>query len=200
MKSCIYEYASVESRDVNGISIRRVDVSRLKAAIRRPAIILGVAAATLAPASIATAATAATAPTIPSSSPGTAVHLQVPGVQISGPASAATVVCSESVENPHYSSGAGSVIYKARVTCNGKVSITFRGTLASGPLIGPGLPRASTTQTRTVTPGSTQTFYTPAVDGTKVPCMKSVYYQGYGDISAVNGNRVNYQTNKVAAC
>ena len=47
---------------------------------------------------------------------------------------------------------------------------------------------------------STQTFYTPAVGGTKVPCMKGVYYQGYGDISAVNGNTMNYQTNKVTAC
>ena len=90
----------------------------------------------------------------------------------------AQVSCSASIENPHFSDGAGSVIFKTRITCEGDappVQVRVRGTLGSvaggapgRPAQGPPATQATSEQVRTVPMGGTATYYTPATNGSKV--------------------------------
>ncbi|QHC22206.1 hypothetical protein [Streptomyces sp. GS7] len=88
--------------------------------------------------------------------------------------------CTAQVDNPHFSNGAGSVIFKARMSCttNGnvpEVNLRVWGTLGavSGgspghPAQGPPVPAATSDQTQTVpTNGQQVTYYTPAPDATR---------------------------------
>lgn len=86
------------------------------------------------------------------------------------------VVCDLRIENPHYSDGAGSVIFKSRVACQGAGPATIRiegfleafgGTPENRP---PGPGRTVTSdETRIVAnDGRYVTFYTPAPGGAKM--------------------------------
>jgi hypothetical protein len=105
---------------------------------------------------------------------------------------AGEVVCDATVDNPHYSRGGGTVIFKTRVTCRGRgapvVQVRITGTLGSihgspppsGPSSGPPVPRATSDQTQDVAVnGGTTTYYTPMVGSNKV--RGSSWYNG--DIS-----------------
>ena len=109
------------------------------------------------------------------------------------PASArAQVSCSAAVENPHFSRGANSVIFKARITCEGDappVQVRLRGTLGSiaggapgSPAQGPSVTRATSDQTQTIRMGGTATFYTPATDGAKVRGSQTYVGNIFGEI------------------
>ncbi len=97
------------------------------------------------------------------------------------------VVCDAAVENPHFSRGAGSVIFKTRITCRGDappVQFRLRGTLGSvaggapgNPAQGPPVSRATSDQTQTIPMGATVTYYTPKLDGPKV--HGSATYSGF---------------------
>ncbi|WP_369393398.1 hypothetical protein AB5J72_42010 [Streptomyces sp. CG1] len=89
-------------------------------------------------------------------------------------------VCTAQIDNPHFSNGAGSVIFKARMSCtaNGnvpEVSLRVWGTLGYVPGGSPGHPAqgppgaaATSDQTQTVpTNGQQVTYYTPVPDGPK---------------------------------
>jgi hypothetical protein len=120
------------------------------------------------------------------------------------PASAAVLQCNVTSENPHVSKGANSVIFKTRITCNIAAAITFRGTLAKGPLIGPGLPVASTVQSRAQIAGKTYTYYTPDQGESTVKCVSTAYYGGAVSVvgTAVNGvtDATSLATYHVKAC
>ncbi|WP_043263462.1 hypothetical protein [Streptomyces sp. CT34] len=86
-------------------------------------------------------------------------------------------VCTAQVDNPHFSNGAGSVIFKARMSCtaNGNVpTVNLRvwGTLGyvyggspGHPAQGPPSTAATSDQTQTVpTNGQQVTYYTPVPD------------------------------------
>jgi hypothetical protein len=123
---------------------------------------------------------------------------------VTPPANAATLKCTVSVENPHFSTGANSVIFKTRITCNIAAVIDFSGTLSKGPQIGPGVRVASTTQTKAQALGKTYTYYTPATGGTKVACAPTAYYSGSIHVvgTAANGvtDTASLATNHVKAC
>jgi hypothetical protein len=82
------------------------------------------------------------------------------------------------MENPHFSRGAGSVIFKTRITCVGDsppVEVRVRGTLGSvaggspgSPAQGPPVTRATSDLVQVVPMGGTVTYYTPELDGPKV--------------------------------
>jgi hypothetical protein len=116
---------------------------------------------------------------------------------IAAPASATVVVtCVAVADNPHYSSGAGGVIFKTRVTCNGNSPVTFVGHLNDGPQIGPLLQVAAHSENRYVTGGVQNTFYVPNTGTPGVPCNKNLYYQGYATVTgstttSVTSNRVS---------
>lgn len=110
---------------------------------------------------------------------------------------AGSVSCDAAVENPHFSRGAGSVIFKTRIRCRGTgqvppaVQVRIQGSLGSiggapppsGPPQGPPVPRASSDQTQNVAVnGGEATFYTPLAGGPKV--TGSAWYEGniYGQI------------------
>lgn len=97
-----------------------------------------------------------------------------------------TFVCSATLNNPHYSRGAASVIFKTRIACEGDtppIQMRIFGRLGSvsggspgNPAAGPTVPRASSDQTQTIPMGGSATYYTPVVGGTKV--RGSATYQG----------------------
>ncbi|MEV5877448.1 hypothetical protein AB0L75_25125 [Streptomyces sp. NPDC052101] len=89
-------------------------------------------------------------------------------------------VCTTQIDNPHFSNGAGSVIFKARMSCttNGnvpEVNLRVWGTLGYVPGGSPGHPAqgppgaaATSDQTQTVpTNGQQVTYYTPVPDDPK---------------------------------
>lgn len=98
----------------------------------------------------------------------------------------ATVVCDANVLNPHFSRGAGSVIFKTRITCRGDappVQFRLRGDLGSvsggapgQAAEGPPVSRVTSDDTQTIPMGATVTFYTPLVGGPKV--RGSATYEG----------------------
>jgi len=110
------------------------------------------------------------------------------------------VTCNGSPENPHYSRGAGSVIFKTRITCHGEgvqvVQVRARGTLGSvfgepprggsapgGPAQGPLVTEATSDQTQNVAVnGPATTYYTP-LEGPGSPKVRgSKWFQG--DVTA----------------
>jgi len=106
-------------------------------------------------------------------------------------AAASTVVCDAALENPHYSGGAESVIFKTRVTCSGNglsiVQVRIRGTLGSicgapprgGPAQGPLVLRATSDQIQNVTVnGGFTTYYTPMAGPGNPKVRGSGWYQG----------------------
>ncbi|MFE0100667.1 hypothetical protein [Streptomyces sp. NPDC059009] len=89
-------------------------------------------------------------------------------------------VCTPQIDNPHFSNGAGSVIFKARMSCTTDgaiptVNLRVQGTLGYVPGGAPGQPAqgppssaATSDQTQTVpTNGQQVTFYTPVPDDPK---------------------------------
>ena len=85
------------------------------------------------------------------------------------------VICGLDINNPHWSSGAGSVIYKTRILCDDDAQVLVEGTLlyvAGGspgnPAQGPGQVAATSAQTQNVTAGVIRTYYTPEQDGSNV--------------------------------
>ncbi len=100
--------------------------------------------------------------------------------------------CDVSAEYPHWSSGAGSVIYKTRVTCGSAGIVEFQGTLLSGGATGQGAVRATNSQSQTLSSAGTVTFYTPRVNSSNVSCSSSSYYWGSGSAAGTA-----YQTPRV---
>jgi hypothetical protein len=94
--------------------------------------------------------------------------------------------CAVSVHNPHYSRGAGGVIFKANVLCAHDRVVRFSGSLGSGPAVGPHAVRATNTETRFVRADVIETFYVPARGSAGVSCSSSRYYSADGTIT-VNG-------------
>jgi hypothetical protein len=101
-----------------------------------------------------------------------------------------SVSCDAAVMNPHFSDGAGSVIFKTRITCRGDAPpVQFRlqgslGSIGGGRPTGPGSPpvqgppvqRATSDQVQEIPMGATVTFYTPQAGGSKV--RGSAWYEG----------------------
>lgn len=94
------------------------------------------------------------------------------------------VVCDLRIESPHYSDGAGSVIFKSRVACTGAGPATIRmegfleafgGTPENRP---PGPGRTVTSdETRVIAnDGRYVTFYTPVQGGPKM--LGTGWYRG----------------------
>ncbi len=128
------------------------------------------------------------APAVAAASPAEATVVQI---------AAGSVSCDAAVENPHFSRGAGSVIFKTRIRCRGTgqvppaVQVRIQGSLGSingapppapAPQ-GPPLQRATSDQTQNVAVnGGEATFYTPVAGGPKV--TGSSWYEGniYGQI------------------
>lgn len=91
---------------------------------------------------------------------------------------AAEVSCDAVVNNPHFSRGAESVIFKTRITCHGNgppVQVRVRGSLGSvaggapgQPALGPPVVRATSDEVQTVPMGVTVTLYTPEEGTTQV--------------------------------
>lgn len=115
------------------------------------------------------------------------------------PAHAAAAGCTIAVNNPHYSKGATGVIFKTRVTCSSTRVVTFFGTLGAGPKVGPHQTRADNSAGRTISAGTTATFYVPRSDLPGVSCSSSLYYSGYGRIN-VNGQTATDSSGHVKAC
>ncbi|WP_369368284.1 hypothetical protein AB5L52_41250 [Streptomyces sp. CG4] len=97
-------------------------------------------------------------------------------------------VCTAQIDNPHFSNGAGSVIFKARMSCttNGNVpsvNLRVRGVLGYVPGGSPGHPAqgppgtaATSDQTQTVpTNGQQVTYYTPVPDDPKKITASGTY-------------------------
>lgn len=101
-----------------------------------------------------------------------------------------------SVENPHYSKGAGGVIFKTRISCDGKTMVRFHGVLTSGPEVGPLELRATRDEERVVS--GTATFYVPPQGSPGVPCDPNQFYQASADLSAVTGASESGQRVRVA--
>lgn len=98
----------------------------------------------------------------------------------------AEVSCDAAVNNPHFSRGALSVIFKTRITCRGDgppVQVRVRGSLGSvaggspgSPAQGPPVVRATSDEIQTVPMGATITFYTPELGSSQVRGSRT--YQG----------------------
>jgi len=108
-----------------------------------------------------------------------------------------TTVCNITADNPHYSAGAGGVIYKTRITCNTPATLYVNGALASGPLYGPLVTRATSAETRNVAGGVQNTFYTPRTGS--VTCWTGVYYQGYTTVTIAGGTTASVSSQRVTA-
>lgn len=113
------------------------------------------------------------------------------GPAAAGTASPDALGCSFAVENPHWSSGAGSVIFKTRVTCNSAGTVTFNGTLKSGPSGGPSTVRATTSRSQPLSGPGSLTFYTPGYDETNVSCSITLYFWGYANAAGLPTKRTN---------
>jgi hypothetical protein len=108
----------------------------------------------------------------------------------STPGSRGEIACDLRLENPHWSSGGESVIFKSRISCHGDgpptVTIRIIGNLGSvsgppGPVPaqGPPVPRAHSDEAQVVSTNTGQlvTYYTPQQNREKV--RGSAWYEGY---------------------
>lgn len=123
-----------------------------------------------------------------------------------------TVTCKPTADNPHYSSGAGGVIYKTRVVCTGtgsypaSVTIRVRGGLFwdSAQYNGDTSNGISWAQLRTsdesrtvLVNGSTNTFYTPRSG--EIGAYFTGHYQGTStvEITSPTGQTIGSSTSNV---
>lgn len=102
--------------------------------------------------------------------------------------SEAAIECKVNVDDPHWSSNFGSVIYKTRVTC---VNNNF--VRVSGALFYYGSTVASNGESRSVSAGKEATFYTPRFGANKVRADGD--FQGATYVSARSGNSVTVYGN-----
>lgn len=175
---------------------------RSKPGMYRAAVAACALAATLAATTMAANPALATEKSLSPSGPWPSSTIQsdaVPaGVRAdAGPAK--IIVCNGTVDTPHYSKGTGGVIFKVRVTCDGPIKLTVNGTLSSGPLSGPPVPRSKTTQTRAMVSNKTETFYTPDVGQPVVQCVSGLYYQGTASFTPAGGTTGNLASQVVQA-
>lgn len=91
------------------------------------------------------------------------------------------------------------MIVKTRFSCAGDGEVELSGVLSEGPLIGPGVPKATHTATRAVVAGKTYTFYVPASGDPGIPCHSASYYQGSTTVEGVVGTGTTVSSNKVQA-
>lgn len=124
-------------------------------------------------------------------------------VQPPSPAMASADGCVVTVDNPHYSGGAGGVIAKAHVTCMSKKTVSLDSWIGSGPLVGPHVTTYSATQTRVVDPAKkpSETFYIPVnSSGTafQLPCDRSKYYSAWTKVT-VGGQTDQAWSNRATA-
>ena len=95
--------------------------------------------------------------------------------------------CTATINNPHYSSGAGGVIFKTRITCTVNATLELSGTLMEGTQVGPGPVVRSSVETRSQMGGVTTTWYTPLEGRAGAPCHRASYYWGSITLRAYGG-------------
>lgn len=107
-------------------------------------------------------------------------------VKITAASPTGVTVCGLEINSPHWSSGAGSVIFKTRILCDKDAQVFVKGRLgyvAGGspgkPVQGPPEIVATSSQTQNVKGGVIKTYYTPLANGAKV--RKSGTYMGMSE-------------------
>ncbi len=108
-------------------------------------------------------------------------------------AKAATYTCILSVDNPHWSSGAGSVIAKPRVACKGPTSTvairvlgylgkTSQNSISSLTIVAQSDYTQNVTVTSTTSYGPKQTWYVPK-QGSSTKISRGAYFRGSASAS-----------------